>query len=202
VMVKIYVEGAGKGDKAKTICREAFSEFFGKAGLEGRKPGVVVCGSRNAAFKAFCVALRNGGGGRFLLLLVDSEGEVPRGVSAWHYLADSDQWERPDAAADDQVFLMVQAMESWLLADPDGLEAFFGKGFRRSALPRRNEIEAIPKDEAKTSLERATEKCGRPFAKGDVSFKVLGAIDPNKVRSRSPHAEKLLAHLEYVTRQS
>ncbi len=49
--IKIYVEGGGDTNALKTKCRQGFSEFFRKAGLEGRMPRVVSSGGRQAAFK-------------------------------------------------------------------------------------------------------------------------------------------------------
>lgn len=43
--VKVYVEGGGDHNKAlQTQWRKGFSEFFLRAGLEGRMPAVVACG--------------------------------------------------------------------------------------------------------------------------------------------------------------
>ena len=58
-----------------------------------------------------------------------------------------DGWEKPDEAADDNAHLMVQCMETWFLADKDGLAAYFGQGFNRNALPGRQEIEDVAKDD-------------------------------------------------------
>jgi hypothetical protein len=51
VNVRIYVEGGGGQNKAlDTQCRRGFREFFRKAGLDLRMPGIVSCGARNGAY--------------------------------------------------------------------------------------------------------------------------------------------------------
>lgn len=50
--MKIYVEGGGDSKELKTRCRRGFSNFFEKAGLKGRMPRVVACGSLVLAVRA------------------------------------------------------------------------------------------------------------------------------------------------------
>jgi len=76
VKVKIYVEGGGDTRDLKTQCRQGFSEFFRKAGLEGHMPRIVAGGSRGRAFADFCTALKQAREGDFIVLLVDSEAAV------------------------------------------------------------------------------------------------------------------------------
>lgn len=67
------------------------------------------------------------------LLLVDSE-EAVASHSVWQHLRSRDRWNTPAGARDDQAFLMVQAMETWLLADIVALRRYFGTRLRQSAL--------------------------------------------------------------------
>ena len=129
-MVKLYVEGGGDSAALKTACREGFARFLEKAGLSGHMPRIVACGGRQDAFDSFCTALKNG---EPALLLVDSEAPVAFAAqlgdatvkdvrSQWlpwlHLLhRPGDGWEKPAGAQDMQCHLMVQCMESWLLAD-------------------------------------------------------------------------------------
>lgn len=73
---RIYVEGGGDNNALRTLCRQGFSEFFRKAGLEGMMPRIIASGSRNNAFSNFCTALNNANTGDFIVLLVDAEGPV------------------------------------------------------------------------------------------------------------------------------
>lgn len=194
--IRVYVEGGGDTRPLKTKCRQGFSEFFRKAGLEGRMPRIVASGSRNEAFDDFCIALKNASVGDFIVLLVDSEAAVAHGTGPWAHLEHEsrDNWEKPPAATDDNVHLMVQCMEAWFMADKDTLGAFFGNGFNRHALPARSDIENIPKDDIYRGLQRATHLCvpKGAYGKGRHAFDILLRLDPTKVIAASPHAKRLV----------
>jgi hypothetical protein len=177
-------------------CRKGFTEFFKKAGLENRLPQVVACGGRMRAYDHFRTAVRQNDPGVFPLLLVDSEGPVEES-SPWRHLKRriDDNWDRPEGAGDDQAHLMVQCMESWLLADRECLAKFFGQGFSEKSLPvRQRKIEEIDKSEILNSLVKASRKCKtkQPYQKGMHSFLLLARIDARKVIAASPHASRLL----------
>ena len=112
--VRIYVEGGFQGS-TKAACRQAFRTFFQKVIPHGSFT-VIASGDRCAAFKDFCLALRQNHG-EYIILLVDSEEAVA--AAAWQHLAtrQGDNWQRPIGASDDQAHLMVQVMEAWFLAD-------------------------------------------------------------------------------------
>ncbi len=93
--------------------------------------------------------------------------------------------------------LMVQCMESWFLADVSALEAFFGQGFRSAAIPRRDDIERIPKDDVLDQLKSASSGSNkRAYRKGSHSHLILALIDPEKVIQRSPFAKRLIDTLK------
>ena len=193
VSIKIYVEGAGgRGQPDLTKrCRQAFHKFFEKAGFKGRMPTVIPCGGRQTTYEDFCTALKNASQNELPMLLIDSENAVNQ--SPWEHLKSNDGWKRPPQAQDNQAHLMVQVMESWFLADRPTLARHFGQGFRESALPNQSKVEELPKQQVFDSLKAATRKSSAgAYDKGKHSFDVLGKIDPAKVRSVSPHAERLL----------
>ena len=135
VRVSVYIEGGGDSAKLDQIFRIGWRDFFTSAGLTGRLPTVVRCGDRSNAFRRFSVAVREAGDNELPVLLVDSEGPVREGQSALEHLKHSDGW-RPPAGADyNQAYLMVQAMEAWLMADWDALREYFGRGFNENRLP-------------------------------------------------------------------
>ncbi len=202
VSIKIYVEGGGDRKDLKTRCRQGFSQFSEKAGLKGRMPAVVACGSRQKAYDNFCTAIKTAGDDELPMLLVDSEEEVSQ--PPWKHLQTRDGWTRPGEAQDKQAHLMVQVMESWFLADRPALVGYLGKEFRESALPGRANIEEVSKQEVFDSLKSATRECGKDKvydekAKGKHSFEILGQLDPSKVRNASPHADRLLRTLDNPT---
>jgi hypothetical protein len=91
---------------------------------------------------------------------------------------------------------MVQSMESWFLADKEALQAYYGNDFNVNSLPRRPDIEAIPKRDVLAALENATHltKPGS-YHKTRHGFDILGRIDPTKVREASSFADRLCARL-------
>jgi hypothetical protein len=189
--IRIYVEGGG-GKESKALMRRAFGRFLSEAGSAAweREFGlqVVACGSREAAHEKFQRA-RTEHPTAFNMLLVDSEAPVT--TSARSHLG----W-KLDAVADDQVQLMVQAMEAWLIADPETLARFYGQGFAANKLPRTQNVERIPKDDLEPALKLATRRTKKgEYHKTRHAFDLLAQIDPEKVRSRAPHCERLFRTL-------
>ena len=195
VRVSIYIEGGGDGAKLNQIFRTGWRDFFTSAGLTGRLPAVVRCGDRANAFRRFLVAVREAGDNELPVLLVDSEGPVKEGQSTWEYLRDNDGWRPPAGADDNQAYLMVQAMETWLMADREALREYFGRGFNENRLPGQGDPELILQNTLEPSLKDASSGCGRQYAKGTVSFEILGRVDAGKVEERCRHAKALLNYL-------
>lgn len=195
--LKVYMEGGGDTRELKSRCREGFSEFLRKAGLENRMPRIVAGGSRQQTFGQFCTALGKARTDEFTGLLVDSEAAVPPGTGPWAHLDERDGWVRPKPATDDNAQLMVQCMEAWFLADRDGLAGFFGNGFNRKVLPACADVENIAKSDLFAALRQATRRCTTKgeYGKGRHSFGILGRIDPGRVMAASPHAERLVETL-------
>ena len=174
------------------VFRNAWRDFFISAGLAGNLPRIVRGGGRQQTFDQFSEAVKSGRSDELLILLVDSEGPVAAGRSVWQHLQANDRWERPPGVGDEQAFLMVQTMETWLLADRAALRDYFGVSFRENRLPSQYNLEDIAKETALQSLERATADCNKQYAKGTVSFEVLGRINPDAVSERCPHAKAML----------
>lgn len=209
--VRLYVEGGGDTDALRTACREGFANFLSKAGLKGHMPRIVACGSRGEAFKDFCTALKIG---QRAFLLIDSEAPVAtqtgaenstladrRQWQAWAHLKQrpGDEWDQPKQAKDTDCHLMVQIMESWFLADSKTLATFFGTGFDQSKLPSISlGVETIAKQLVYKALDQATAHCKTKasYGKGEHSFKILAAIDPEKVCAASPWAQRLVEVLK------
>jgi len=197
VNVRIYVEGGSEGS-TKSNCRKAFRTFFEKV----IQPGtfrVIASGSRARAFQDFCSALREHRED-YILLLVDSETAV--GAAPWQHLNTrvGDNWQRPGGASDDQAHLMVQVMEAWFLADQQALAEYYGQGFLRNSLPRRDNVEQIPKEKVFRVLRHASRGTQKgEYHKTRHGFDLLEQIDPSIVRAASHHANRLLLVLERET---
>lgn len=205
-MVKLYVEGGGDSSTLKVECRSGFATFLENAGLSGRKPRIVACGSRRNAYESFCTAIANG---EEALLLVDSEAPVadryqqgpPENWLPWQHLKEreGDGWTQPPSARDTDCHLMVQCMETWFLADRETLKTFFGQGYKESQLPASTtSVESIAKALVYQSLSDATRDCktkGR-YGKAGHSFKLLALLDAMKVKSTSPWANRFVHELK------
>ena len=90
---------------------------------------------------------------------------------------------------------MVQVLETWFLADRDALRGYFGAQFRENALKQWPQLESVSKAAVLDALKRATANCRTPYAKGKVSFDLLGRVDPACVEAACPHARALLNRL-------
>jgi len=199
VECKLYVEGGGNSKSLIVECRMGFRAFLEKTGLRGAMPRTVPCGSRNEAYNKFCTTV---GQGQKAFLLVDSELPVdashekgqPKDWQPWEHLRRGDGWTKPKSSSDIDCHLMVQVMESWFLADKETLSAFFGQGFRMSALPSQNAVETVGKEEVFRGLKQASQKCKTktPYEKGLHAFKILALIDSQKICNASPWAKRFI----------
>ena len=130
------MEGGGNKGNGRTALRQGMDAFLDPLKEAARAKEIhwklICCGSRNEAFRGFRNALRNGDDG-IVVLLVDSEGLV-QGAPRAHLHA-RDRWELT-GVEDTAVHLMVQTMETWIVADMDTLSGYYGQRFNQRALPR------------------------------------------------------------------
>ena len=194
VSIILFVEGGGSRSIQKKQARRGFRLFLEKAGLEGRMPRIMPCGSRDNAYRDFKSS--RSVAEAIAVLLVDSEDPVTA-ETPWQHLKSRDNWDRPPESTDEQCHLMVQVMESWFLADRETLIDYYGRYFHENPLPRRQNIEKVPKADVLSGLNRATQntKKGR-YDKGRHSFEILATLDPTKVMNASPHARRLVDSLK------
>ena len=168
--IRIYFEG----DKA---LRPGFSQFLApiRDAARARRIGFhpIAVGSRTE--EDFQVAV-NSHPDACNVLLRDSEG--------------------PDAPQRDLVFWMVELMEAWFLADPDALERFYHKGFRRNALKQNPRVEEIPKDDVLEGLKQATRETQKgQYHKTQHAPHILESLDSAKVRKAAPNCDRLFREL-------
>ena len=202
VTAKLYIEGGGnairggrrRGDSLESRFRKGWKAFFEAADVGGRVK-VVRGGGRKQTYKMFAAAVRSHSADTLPLLLVDSEAPVQSGHSPWQHLLARDGWNKPDKAGEDQAFLMVQFMETWFLADKDGLRRYFGQGFKDQAIKQWPDLEAVPKETVLNALAQATAACRKAYGKGKTSFELLAHINPARVKEKCPHANDLLQRL-------
>ena len=190
--IAIYMEGGGEKQGGKIELRRGMNSFLETLRDAARSKELhwklVPCGNRNAAFQAF----RNAVSTRkdfFVVLLVDAE--APASTGSRQHLALRDDWNL-HFAKNEAVHLMVQVMETWIIADANALATYYGQGFRRNVLPRRENLEDVPKRDVERALNRATELTtkGR-YHKIEHARDLLHRIDENKVRERCHHCDRL-----------
>ncbi len=189
--VRVYVEGGGNNKDTLKRCNEGFASYCQKLAPASRHPGIVACGGRQRAFDRFKTAVESSQGSDVCVLLVDAEANVTSANPVRH-LHDRDGWDFP-ALGRHRVFLMVQAMEAWFLADRESLAAFYDGGFLVNSLPANQNIEAICKEDLEPSLKHASAptRTKGEYHKVKHGFALLAVIDPAKVEQASPHAKLL-----------
>jgi hypothetical protein len=135
------------------------------------------------------------------LLLIDSEG--PDNGKLFANLSGRKNWTppRPSPVSPESVLWMVQCMESWFLADPEALSAYYGKDFAASKLPQNVNVEAVDKDQVIRSLEEASRdtKKGKYHKTKHAPF-ILEKISPARARSAS-HCERAFEILSRIINQ-
>ena len=171
-------------------------ELKEKAWENGRELRLVPCGGRQQTYKTFNDARDRAGEGEIVVLLVDAEEPVAAPTPVEHLRRrSSDGWDL-SGVDEDQVHLMVQTMETWIVADRDTLATYYGQGFLINVLPTRQDLEEECKTVVTKALNRATERTqkGR-YHKIRHSAELLARIDPKKARSRCCHCERLFVVL-------
>ena len=197
--VIVHVEGGGNRRESRARCREGFSEFFQDAGLARRVLRVIPGGARSETYKNFTDDVGSASGTDFVVLLVDSEAPM-EAASVWEHLRTKDDWRRPDGCSEENVHLMVQCMEAWLVADRETLASYSGRDFNAGAVPHGTDVEGYTVGRLFGDLKRATRRCRKgPYSKGKHSFEVLARLDSQKVMAAAPHAQRLI---ETLRRQS
>lgn len=201
--IRLYIEGDTKqrGSGNSITLRQGFSEFFGKwAREENLKIALrpILCGDRGKAVKIFLndeLMYTEG----FAVLLIDSEREKEISDNALAFLqADFPNYDFRKIK-ESQCHFMVQAMESWFLADKEKLAACYDNKFKGNALPKNQQVEKILKKDAIEGLKSATKdtKNGKgEYSKGADSGKILGEIRPQMIIDAAPHCEKLFTEIK------
>ena len=187
--VTIFFEGGGDKEATQSRCREGLSKYFAKLRPPGSRLKIVAGGGRQQTFNKYKIAVLNCRVGESLALLVDSEKPVTTKSAAEH-LRTCDGWDFT-GLLNHGVFLMVQTMEAWFLADRETLAVFYNGGFLPHSLPgTAANIETIRKEDIEPALKKATRntRTKGEYHKIEHGTALLALIDPAKVEKASPHA--------------
>ncbi len=158
---------------------------------------LVMCGSRSETCERFLGEMSSSLD-EFPVLLVDSDAEVNKAPKAHLAEMTGSAWAW-DQALEEQVHLMVQTMETWLVADVEALRAYYGRHFKSNVLPKRQDLEKLPKENVGSALARASRRTQKgEYHKIDHASELLSRVDPEKVRRRCRHCKRLFDTLTSV----
>ncbi len=175
--VRLYVEGSPKGMHANglRLFRNGFKQHLMKLDPRLKAMEVSPCGSTEETIRDYARAVRENRADFVPSLLVDSDTPVNANSPSDHLRTKLDS-AKVQRDARENIFLMVQCMESWFVTDPIALKACFGGQFRENALPPSQDIEAVPKKDVLGCFES-----GNPIDSGrELSQSPAWSEDPCK----------------------
>ncbi len=213
--VQLIIEGGGDPASSKLL-RQAFGAFITRAVPNCRYPPSIIAGdTHDESLKFFAQQLRRKD--VISILLVDSEAPVPDGVGRIEFVNNKDKLysnqgeHRLPSEAASQVYLMVQMMEAWLLADPEALANYYGQDFHAASLPRNPNVEQVSKSDIEGGLRAAVKDTREKYYhKVKHGFDLIGeadkqrpptdfskrrSIDPQRVRAASRHCDEFINKL-------
>ena len=195
--VAIYMEGGGDSVAGKRALRQGMDALLEPIKAARDKAWhwkLVPCGGRDKAFRAFRNAV-SASEYAVVALLVNSEDAVDSRSPARH-LAQRDRWDLA-FAPEESVHMMVQVMETWILADQDALRAYYGTRLNASALPVQRNLEDVAKRDVLRALARATAATSKgEYGKIRHASEILARLDPHIVRQRCPHFVRMWDWIE------
>ena len=190
--IELYMEGGGGSGGSKQLLRVGMHQFLGKLRSAAREKGlelrVVCCGGRREAHSKSAAARKRAV--CHVLLLVDSE-TIVKGDPREHLVAEDD-WRDLASVPVEDIHLMVQVMETWLVADEDALQRYYGQDLRREELPGEENLECVAKADIIAAFDRATRHTQRgKYQKVGHATKLLAMINAERVRARCWHCDRL-----------
>jgi hypothetical protein len=198
--VTIYMEGGGDSAGQKAQLGRGMQGFLAslKENVTSRRWRwrLVACGSRREAYEAFVNERKEPKPGEIIVLLVDSEAPVTASSRAAHLRErPGDGWDL-NGVPEKHVHFMIQTMETWIVADPEALAAYYGQHFQRNSLPSHTNLEEAAKADVADGLKRATEKTKKgAYQKIKHASDLLKSLSEQKVRARCPACERMFADL-------
>ena len=213
--IAIYLEGGGETAQQRAELRNGFDGLLAaeKQAARNKRIGwkLVPSGSRNETYKNFINASKQSDSTTLCVLLVDSEEGLPpelppadpatpeelanraaqNAIVRRDHLAQRDRWDLKSVPPE-SIHLMVRCMETWIVADREGMKAVYGSHFHDNPLPNRLDLEGEPKASLNDKLVRATQDTtkGASSAKNNSKIrqasKILEQIRAEEVARRCP----------------
>lgn len=197
-----FQTGIRAGKELIASLRQGFQEFLREVRQEAESQGIklypIPCGSCTSTFQNFQMALESNQES-FNILLVDSEEAIRSSV--WEHLRNRSKYRfNPPDLDESHCHFMVQAMEAWFFADPDALQTFYGaEGFKVEKLRREQypNVEDISKGNLIPWLNATTRDTAKGrYHKTRHGPKILGLLDPVKVRACAPYCDRFFSLLQ------
>lgn len=163
VKVRLYIEGGGDHRRTQDMLREGLGQMLAPLRVEARHKGFdiniqpIVGGNCKKTLELFCRALEDHRDA-INILLVDAEEKVTT-TNLWGHLQrrKDNQLTKPEGAEENQCQLMVQSMETWIVADEEKLAEYYGKKkFKPNALPADSDLEQASVVKVAQALKTAT----------------------------------------------
>lgn len=199
--VTICMEGGGNTGGTRRQLRRGMDRFLHdlkRMALERRwQWQLIPCGGRQQAYDTFRNKRDCAGDGEIVILLVDAEAPVTAPTPV-EYLRTrrGGGWDL-NGVDEKHVHLMVQVMETWIIADSEALSDYYGQGFRANILPTHEDLEKVDKTTVADALDRATKQTKkRSYHKIRHAADLLERINPKKVQERCRHCKRLFVSLE------
>jgi hypothetical protein len=188
--VLVFIEGEGGGgttSKKKHLdgeFRKSWKSFLQPLADQAKSKGVVrfqciPCRGGTSTAERFANPLPKDQGA-LRILLVDSEGPVKDVSKPWNAI----KLRRPSWADDKSCYLMVQCLETWLLADVERLRLYYNCSkpcFRDTKLKAWPNLETIARKILQSALEAATAGCKNPYSHADGNL-LIAVVDREKLK--------------------
>ena len=189
----IHFEGHSK-------LRAGFHSLFGphveRARQRRMRFNLIAGGSRAETIKDFVRSCRSHPSD-VNVLVIDSERPVSDTASAIRSLRAESFWDGGVSCDDDQINLMVRAMEAWIIADPEALRKHFGPNFNVNVLPSPQNAESVaPRDMVAAIGKGLPSSRRRRYDKVADGARLLKLIDAVKVGRHCRHFKRLMDYLD------
>lgn len=184
VKVILFIEGESNSPNGDL--RQGFSKLLGQK-LKGKLPRIILGDGKSKAIDKF---KNNQLKGDLFLLLIDLDKPEKD--------KDSDLLENQLVSQKDNVFYMIQEMESWFLSQPEILDEFYGIDKQRKKIsekmPEKKASDFANPDEKLIELTKNTRK--GEYHKIKHGVELLKLLDATQLEKDFPDFKNLIAKMK------